>query len=352
MHQGESKGIEVSGNAIDISENGGTGGTRLLRYSEKLYYVYNKDTITMKIVEISADGVKTIYTEPSSPFSVEGMVGAPAIQLYEDQLIAVEDDRIIQYDSQTGIWETNERLSSIPYLFGEYYCLNGDIVYHYSEEDPDDEFTYRNFVGCYSDGSLRSYDNDVEYYPDAESTDSVEYYPQRQFGGTDGESLYYTQWILHPDEQQQTELRRYHTTDRTEDILFRSETYSAADWTEYVVLCASEDYVVFEKIRYWDEENPYEIYSMATTPQGKTPKRIYASDEDVAISEIYNDCVYLATTQGVIRYNLETDEQTVLSDRYAEKCYILDDTWVYFISNNASLWRVAQDGSVVEHVYG
>ena len=87
-------GVEISGTPVQ-SLDGRVGYTGLARKGDALYYVYNKDTITMKIVEISADGVKTIYTEPSSPLSVEGMVGAPAIQLYEDQLIAVEDDRII-----------------------------------------------------------------------------------------------------------------------------------------------------------------------------------------------------------------------------------------------------------------
>ena len=73
---------------------------------------------------------------------------------------------------------------------------------------------------------------------------------------------------------------------------------------------------------------------------------------------VYNDKVYISTYDGhLYNYDLVTKE----TFDYCKKdcileCFIVDDKWIYFIeiengSDNRVLWRITQDGKIIEKVF-
>ncbi len=334
--------INVSGTPIEF-DSWNQGGALLVRKDDALYYVYNKSTVTMKIVRISANGTEEIYKAPSSPLSVEGSVRAPSIMLYDGKIIAFEEDRIVQYNESDKVWAENDSLSNRPYLFGRYFDLGGSYVYAYSEKDPEKDYSYRHYIGHYTDGAVQRYDNDLEYL--------AEYYPKRHLSFADESFLYYVQHNLSAGEQQQYEIRRYAINTKTEELLFSSEIYPAVDPKEYLVSCADDEWVVF-KTRFAGENHDCTVYALNTTVSDAFPVELFTTPEEVRVEGVYNGSVFIAGEGGVVRHSLDDGKQTTLTDRPATECYILDDTWVYFVSDNASLWRVSQDGQTEEHVYG
>ena len=78
--------------------------------------------------------------------------------------------------------------------------------------------------------------------------------------------------------------------------------------------------------------------------------------QDFDTSSKYFNCyegkVYLASDSGLIMVDLESNAQQILYDGVTKECYILDDTWIYFVKGNRSLWRITQDGQNLEKVFG
>lgn len=336
--------VEITGSPVQ-SLDGRVGYTGLVRKGDALYYVYNKDTITMKIVEISADGVKTIYTEPSSPLSVEGMVGAPLLCVYEDELIIKSSDKILQYQTATNQWVENGAWSQTEYLqYSNWYPLDDCVLYECEEEDPENELGSRYFIRCHQDGESTTYEND---YPRGSY-----YNPKRTLVYAHGDTVAYFERVYTASDQQQYKVYKYSIDSAAEVCAFSTEPFSVYDPVEYFEGCTDNRWHVYRHMTFEEDVVIANVNVLDLDDPQASPKTVYTCASEVSVEGVYNGCIYIASENGVVKYNLETDEQTVLSDRYAENCYILDDTWVYFISDDASLWRVAQDASVVEHVYG
>jgi len=76
--------------------------------------------------------------------------------------------------------------------------------------------------------------------------------------------------------------------------------------------------------------------------------------EDKAISRInaWNGLLYLTSENGLFQYDLESKTIKTLSEKSCSSCFLVDDYWVYFVGEKSVLWRVSQDGSKLEKVFG
>ena len=294
-------GVVIDGNFVDNSVNNSVYNASVARIGNKLY----ASLYPGGIYEISESGIRRLSDEYAVIAVIDG-------ELYAELI-----DGTKKYDFESGKFVSQDDVSSI------YSMKSGDIYIDYEFNQTEDEFKHIvRFI--YKGKTLKTIEADFSLY----------YY-------IDGDNIFYTNG--------DNELRRFDVSDET-------------DWLVYDFGDSYPESLIIEDRNLVILSNQYDpfvsgVYYLGLDDTDITFKPIEESEEYLAFN-VYDGKVYITLTNGKLNvFDLATGEKKTLAEKNdIYHAYIVDDKWVYFIDidakRNDSLWRVAQDGSVTEKVFG
>lgn len=319
---------DITGNSIDNNYNNYLAGGNLVRINNKLYYIYLNNEISYGVIEISKDGSRRIFWEGVYLSALNFLY---RIRPYSGELImGSSDNEITYYALDTNAFEEYKPFKAIPEMTLCFQETDLGLVYE-SKVEP----------GC--NGSLCLYDRNTMKVIVEENVEA--FY-------VDGNDIYY---YIPNQLHDSGEIRKYCTVDKT-DI-------AVCELNGYISLYSfmiENNYLIFGARRVDDANNPdYSIFKINLHSEDKEVEVLYRGDDSVSDYQYdicgwnaYNGTIYVASHSGLSAFDVSTNERHDLYDRYVEDCYIVDDTWVYFVDRKAVLWRVPQSGGSAERVWG
>ena len=311
--------VDVSGNIVDNDYNNYLTSGNLVRIDDKLYYNYEKNDFCHGLIEISSEGSKRIDWDGVTILQTDHKTHP--IRKYDGKLLShkhYDKNTITIFNFKTEKFEENESLNSIPESRLEFFKTDKGIVY----------ITY----------DIHSADNDMAIYANSKQSiladDSVSGF------AVVGDDIYYSQ--SHIDEGVWSDkIKKYNLIDESYTEICDLSVYLPSN------IFVENNILIFDSY-YADNQNGLYKIDLDFPNEVET---VYLGDS-MKRYNVFENKIYIATEKGVICHDLETNESISLCDKYAEECYLVDDKWVYFKGKRSSLWRVAQDGSIVEKVYG
>ena len=300
--------VEISGNVIENQNY----NYNLLRIDDKLYYNYEKSQSNHGLIEISEKSSKKIFWNGYHPLASPRKL-LSIIKNYDDKLVTANDNGdILVYNYITKKVEEHEYLNSIPGISMYFQQVGDEIVYsvYNASKDSDTVFIYN--------------ESSREVIAENVVTDFV----------VVGNDIYYAK---NGADESREELRRYNISNKTDDLIAYLVDYFV--YSIYV----ENNTVVFNACN--------GVYKINLNSSSKAVDTIY-EDAGACVYATYNNKAYIVKDNRLVCHDLVSSKNTELCNSYAEECYIVDDMWIYFRGKNSSLWRVTQDGSIVERVYG
>lgn len=307
--------VPVTGREVDNDYNNFMAGGMLARIGGVLYYNYNVTENKSGLIQITEDGSKRVYWE--GPYIIAPFRYVYRLRKYDNKLL-LGTSRIKALDENTG-----EFVEFSPFCENENMNLNfqiGDNSMVYGSDSPEgqDMFIWQGASSVKIESIGRFYIAEKEvYYWDYDSSN--------------GES------VLHCiDLPSKTD----------------SEIYSTTQYYDIDFFFVEKQYLIFEGTG--EPDNKEYICRIGLHNPDQNEKILYRHSEKGQIYQInvYNGTVYASTDEGLKAIDLELKSVTTLCKTHAEECYILDDTWVYFVDENGTLWRITQQGQNLEKVYG
>lgn len=320
--------VKVTGSIVDNDYNNCIAGANLIRIGDELYYNYNRGVVSHGLFKINKYGSKCIESVPFYYYSALNGWVYP-IRKFNDLLIQGQ-----------FYWGTNYYYDVEGKDFNPFYLvegnddystlnfreLNGSILYAADNKDEDAMYSGINIMK-YSEGTTQKL---IPY----DECRNIVYFCE--------DKVYYTAF----DSDGHTQIRVASIDGSTNDLVYTVEN-------PYISPCfmVEENYVVYVSHVDWE----YFLYKIDLSKQVKEPE-IVGELPDFDPTSNYFNCydgkVYLVSDFGLIKFDLESNDQEILYDGVTKECYILDDTWIYFVKGNRSLWRITQDGQDLEKVYG
>lgn len=296
----DEEGVVIDGNFVDNSVNNAVYNASVARIGDKLYVSLYPEGI----YEISESGKRRLSNQYAEIAVIDG------------ELYAQFTNGAKKYDPASGKFVSQDDVSSI------YSMKSGDIYIDYEFVETEHEFKYIvRFI--YKGKTLKTIKADFSLY----------YY-------IDGDNIFYT--------NSDNELRRFDVSDETDWLVydFGFDSYPESFIIEdgKLVILSSQCDPFVSGVYYLGLDETEIIF-----------KPIEESDDFIEFN-VCDGKVYVALTNGKINvFDLATGEKkTLVEKNEISHVYIVDDKWVYFIDidakGNDSLWRVTQDGSIVEKV--
>ena len=316
--------VDVSGNIVNNDYNNCLAGGYLVRLDDKLYYNYDKIGSCYGLIEISETGSKRVFWE-GYKWKYDVLLGF--IRKENGELLMMHDDKVNRYIPETQTFEYSGIYKDIPYIRLNFQKKGNEIYYLYCSE------SHCGPIACYSEKGTEIVVNkdigtfhivgDNIFYIDSERKDGKSI------------SIFY----------------KYNIIEKTETVICEmSEFYPYVFFVE-------DNCIIFESSNR-EKNNKHGVYKINLANEDIKIETVcaeyYNKPKDYMIRgiNVFDKKIYVASNYGVECYDLSTNKGSQLCTKHAEKCYILDDKWVYFIDDKYVLWRVAQDGSVTEKVYG
>lgn len=310
----EYEGVVVDGNYIDNETNNVSIYAAFTRIGDKLYYLDN----SKGLYEISEDGVNRIYRNAFDEF-----LWAP--RNINGELYCKGDESVKKYDRESGCFVDQSEIKDV------YSIPVGDILVETGYDE------YRNLNQIL-----------IIYKSELIKTIETEYY---QTFYVAGDYVYYV--------FEGNKIRRFNVIDKTDELVAE-----VGDYWIYTIIVEDEK-IVFDADEYnvdnykYGEDTSF-VFCIDLNDESKTLKKLFETDETININ-VCDNKVYISSSDGTLtKYDLKTSEQTRLCKKNSiYTCYIVDDKWVYFIDTGSSffgasetLWRVTQDGTILEKVFG
>lgn len=295
-------GVVIDGNFVDNSVNNAVYNPMVARIGDKLYV----SLYPGGIYEISESGKRRLIDECAEIAVIDG-------ELYAEFFNGVK-----KYDPASGKFVSQDEVNSI------YSMKSGDVYIDYEIVENDYEFKHIvRFI--YKGKTLKTIEADFSLY----------YY-------IDGDNIFYT--------NSDNELRRFDVSDETDWLVY---DFGFDSYPESLIIEDGKLVILSNKY------DPFVtgVYYLGLDETEIIPKPIEENEEYLAFN-VYDGKVYVALTDGKINvFDLATgEEKTLVEKNDIYHVYIVDDKWVYFIDidakGNYSLWRVTQDGSIVEKILG
>lgn len=300
----DEEGVVIDGNFVDNSVNNAVYSAAVARIGDKLYV----SLYPGGIYEISESGIRRLIDEYAEIVVIDG------------ELYAEFTNGAKKYDFESGKFVSQDDVSSI------YSMKSGDIYIDYAFNEIEHEIKHiARFI--YKGKTLKTLEADFSLY----------YY-------IDGTNIFYT--------NSDNELRRFDVTDETDWLVYDFGGVGDGYLESLIIedgklVIASSQFDPFVSGVYYFELDGTEVI----------PKPIEESEDYLAFN-VCDGKVYVALTGGKLNvFDLATGEKKTLAEKNEiYHVYIVDDKWVYFIDidakGNDSLWRVSQDGSIVEKILG
>ena len=292
----DEEGVVIDGNFVDNSVNNAVYYPTVARIGNKLY----ASLYPGGIYEISESGKRRLSNQYAEIAVIDG------------ELYAEFTNGTKKYDPASGKFVSQDDVSSI------YSMKSGDIYidYEFNETKHIVRFIYKG-------KTLKTLKSGFSLY----------YY-------IDGTNIFYT--------TSDNELRRFDVSDETDWLVY---DFGLDSYPESLII--EDGKLVIASSQY----DPFVsgVYYLGLDETEIIFKPIEESDDFIAFN-VYDGKVYVALTNGKINvFDLATGEKkTLVEKNEISQVYIVDDKWVYFIDIDAkyndSLWRVTQDGSIVEKV--
>lgn len=312
--------VEVTGNEVNNDYNNLLIGGSLARLGNHLYYSYNVTENKSGIIRIGQEGSKRIYWE--GPYFLRPYRYAYDLRKYNNWIL-LGTEKIKCLDEKSG-----EFNSSLPDNIREDMSLNFQIF----------------------NGSL-VYENDYVGYLDLtvwqDEVLSKITLENNHLSGTPyitETNVYYWEYDRENSEY------FFHSMDvfsREDSILYSTtQFFSISSFLvegHYLIFEGTEKLYRREYVCRIDLNNPLESEEVLHS---------HSSSGTIFRMNAYGGIVYIVTDEGIKTIDLKSKEVRLLCDKFAWECYILDDTWVYFVEDNGTLWRITQDGQNLEKVYG
>ena len=323
-------GAVIAGTIVDNDYNNYLSNGNLVRIGDTLYYNYVRSPFAYGLMEISESGSKRIYWEGLK--SGYYRVSFPLRQC-DGQLLMAPDEQTLFYSRKTKKFELYTAPSPIESLPICYQKSDDKIIY-LVRDNPESPQNERRRILLYQDGAI----TELAAAPAIYTFYMV------------GNDVYY---LIQLD-YEEFEFRKYNLLDKTDISIRKLYCY-----TEVYNFIIEGDYLVFAGCNELQNYAPYSIFKFNLNSSDKTVETVqsgkpHASDYmfDITAFNAFNGHIYVASMFGLTAYDVVTNESQRLYDGYVEECYIVDDTWVYFVNDNAELWRIPQIGGTAEKVYG
>lgn len=348
----ESK-VEITGTIVDNRYNNYISEYNLyhstgdfVRIGDKLYYNYYGSYASYGLYEITSDGARRIQWDGYDPwaFLIGHEIMLYPIQEYNGELLmnTSVDSNYYVYNRETKEWElAHGRIQSYnnkTQTFEEAMLFGGisDIAFLTYQET--------SFGFVYISSELY----DLWVYTEKGGPERIAVKDVCSFY-TVGERIYY---LTKTAPKEPLVLRVYDWGMKTDTVI--------CEWADYVCMTnimIEDGNLIF--VATHPAQKIQSLYILDLSDPLSKEKAIYTvdrSDSDAAYinsTNVWNGTVYLCTTEGLIACDIDTGAHCVLCDKCTDTCYIVDDTWVYFVeSDSNSLWRVPQSGGDVELVLG
>ena len=322
-------GVEITGTVVDNDYNNYLSRGNLVRIGDKLYYNYVRTGLAYGLIEISESGSERVYWN-----GPQFMLYRPTHDLrkVDDNLVMAYYDQILYFSPNTKELETYTPFSTIPGMTIEFQTVNEKLVYRSASDLDDLEVNTLSDLCIYNSGlkeivaaanisAFYVVGNDVYYYV-SESYDIGEF-------------------------------RKYNLIDKTDISIRKNYRYSFV--FDFMI---EGDCLIFTAKNEIQDNANISVYKIDLNKPTQPLETIYAGKAnadgypDVRAYNVYNGTVYIATHSGLQAYDTATNECRTLYNRPVKECYIVDDLWVYFVNDNAELWRIPQIGGTAEKVYG
>ena len=327
--------VDVSGNIVNNDYNNCLAGGYLVRLDDKLYYNYVKSGRCYGLIEISETGSKRVFWKG---IKMDAYKLTHFIRKENSELLMMLDDKVNRYIPETQTFEYSDTYKDIP-------CSNLDF-----QRSGDGIYYLSYFENPYASGaSAAYYDKKYIAYYDEKGEEVVVNKEVDAFNIV-GDNIFYLV-RERKDGKQISRLNKYNIAEKTDTVI--CETSELYFYTEFLI---EDNHIVFKAFNQETrEEGVYKINVVHENAQIETvctENKQKDSDYNIYLFNVFDKKIYVASNYGVECYDLSTNKGSQLCTKYARECYILDDKWVYFIGDENVLWRVAQDGSVTEKVYG
>ena len=342
--------VEITGAIVDnrynnyIAENNMVTPTGdFVRIGDKLYYNYYGTYETYGLYEITSNGAQRIYWDGYCPWAfLRGYeITCYPIQAYGGKLLMntiVGGDYYV-YNNETWEWElTQGRMQTYceeshtfeaAMLFGGIMDIKA-LMY----QETSFGFVYES-----------SAQNDLWVYTEKGGPERIVAEDVLAFY-TVGTQIYYMTISTPKDPYI---LRVFDWDKKTDSVI--------CEWTDYTNMTnimIEDGSLIFVADN--PDQNIHVLCKLDLNNPAQKEEAIYTIDRNssnIISMNVWNGMVYLCTEDGLIACDLDTTAQRILCDKCTSVCYIVDDTWVYFVEKGSpSLWRIPQSGGEVELVLG
>lgn len=297
-------GVVIDGNFVDNSVNNAVYSASVARIGNKLY----ASLYPGGIYEISESGIRRLIDEYAEIAVIDG------------ELYAQFTNGAKKYDFERGKFVSQDDVNSI------YSMKSGDIYIDYEFVETETEHETKHIVRfIYKGKTLKTLESDFSLY----------YY-------IDGTNIFYT--------NSDYELRRFDVSDETDWLVY---DFGGVGGSYPESLIIEDGKLVIASSQF----DPFVsgVYYLGLDETEIVFKPIEESDDFVEFN-VCDGKVYVALSGGKLNvFDLATGEKKTLAEKNdIYHAYIVDDKWVYFIDIDAkyndSLWRVTQDGSIIEKI--
>ena len=349
--------VEVSGNEVENSVNNYLAGGNLARIGDKLFFNYAKNSGSYGLIEISSSGSKVIRgNEPKlksyglrcALFEHNNLLlsripkslnddGAVGVHYYSEQ-----EEKFKQYDGFSFLGDNG--LGDRGDLYPQ-FAENGAMIYGCGKEQTGNVINLTVYHLAFLDSATEKFIVNAEV---------SEFF-------VSGNKVYYLTYVKDDESGKIIDLLRVYDLDSQTDILLyefeKDNNVSHLFVCDNHLVCRVYDPgIIGERVLISDLNSDRINFKEVISDENITSTASYSPYsfryDGIAGMNCYGHNVYIATAGGVYAYNVASGKLSKLCNVYAEECYIVDDYWVYFVGEESSLWRVAQDGSNVERIYG
>ena len=320
---------DITGNSVDNNYNNILAGSNLVRINNKLYYNFERNAQNYGLIEISKDGSRRIYWEGI-------MLHAPRlsypIRMHNGSLTMELENGIKHYVADTNAFEEYKPFNTIPEI--SLYFQETDLGLFYESKVEPGQFGN---LCVYDGNSTKVIAEEIESF----YADCCDIY-------------YYT---LTSPTGQSGEFRKYCMVDKTDVSICELNNYRCV-----FSFMLEKNYLIFEGVNLNEgNDTEFSVYKINLSNADKKPELVcrgnaivsYAYNQyDINSMNVYNGTIYVASCSGLTAFDVSSNDKRKLYNHYVEECYIVDDTWIYFVDRNARLLRIPQTGGNAELVYG
>lgn len=321
-----SASVPISGDPIDNTANNFVSNGDLVRLGDKIYFNYYKNNLCYGLVEISERGTRRIYWEN------EKWLGSDTfnhpIRKYNDSLFMEIEGETYKFVPESNSFEQADCIEGIGTI--NFQQCHDQVVYLIE----DSQFN----------------NNDLLYAYDGENTRKI-FEADKLFYYVHGDSVFCLEIVL-AEGRWETRIWEYNLVHDTQTLVLELPE----EYYNIIGFYVENEHIIFSAtvMQSNQEETPHDgVYKIPIQGESKSVATVISSTENVNLLNVYNGSVYVSTTDGLFSINVTTGEKSLLTERYAWDCYIVDDQWVYYTNDMHSvLYRVSHDGTVEEKVYG